>query len=237
MSVKTYQHKEFANNELTQFELSKITLKSLNKFKLSPTSKLVLLTLVDCYPKIFPSQSFIAKQLGIGLTSVKKAVSELKKMGFIMYETKKVNNYAFTSKFFGLIKSDPLKVEKETLNRSKSDYKQIKEKRNKQSTNVQKNPTFSQRSSEPAYLKEYKKRKYYHNNQQTGINYPKWAPEKIEKSSPLDFNKQEALKYLENLPKILENSYFAKELRKNGACNLSLIKNKLFYFRFWRIVF
>ena len=66
---------------LSQFELSKITLKNLNKFDLSPTAKLVLLALVDCYnpqkAEIYPKQKTIADQLGVNISSVKRAIKEL----------------------------------------------------------------------------------------------------------------------------------------------------------------
>jgi len=38
--------------------------------------------------------------------------------------------------------------------------------------------------------------------------------DKKETGSPLDFDRKQALEYLSNLPKFLENSYFAVELRK-----------------------
>ena len=44
--------------------------------------------------------------------------------------------------------------------------------------------------------------------------YKKFIPEEVKKSSPLDFNKEQALEYLKNLPKCLHNGFFPRELRK-----------------------
>ena len=96
---------------LSQFELSKITLRNLNKFDLSPTAKLVLLALIDCYnptkAEIYPKQSTIADELGISVSSVIRAIKELSASQLIIYETKTTNRYKLTSTFFDLIKLTP----------------------------------------------------------------------------------------------------------------------------------
>lgn len=93
-----------AQFNISQIDLNKIALKSFHKFKLSPTTKLVLIALVDCYN---PHQTFIlfkqediAKQLGISLRSVQRATKELAEHDLIVYKTKKYNQYKFTNVFF-----------------------------------------------------------------------------------------------------------------------------------------
>ena len=109
----------------TQFKLSKITLQSLSKFNISPTAKLVLLYLVDCYNPakvyIFPKQETITDKLGISLSSVKRAVKELAKANIIIIELKFSNRYNLTLTFFDLlnmtpdiVQIEPLKCQNET---------------------------------------------------------------------------------------------------------------------------
>lgn len=86
----------------SQFKLTDRLLKNLNKYKLSPTGKLVLLYLSSCYnPKkadVFPKQKTIANKLGISERSVVRAIQELVKGGLIFVESKYTNHYVFSSK-------------------------------------------------------------------------------------------------------------------------------------------
>ena len=86
----------------TQFDLTKKTLNNLSQFKITPTAKLVLLYLTDCYnPKhkeVFPKQKTIADKLGVSERSVTRAIQELFKAGLILIECKYTNRYKFTSK-------------------------------------------------------------------------------------------------------------------------------------------
>ena len=82
--VKKQKCKEF-----TQFELSKNVLHNLKHFDLTPTGKLVLLILVDCFnPEnnavVFPSMEFIADMARIGLTATKQAIKDLILTGCII---------------------------------------------------------------------------------------------------------------------------------------------------------
>lgn len=75
--------------EFTQFELSKNVLHNLKHFDLTPTGKLVLLVLVDCFNSennavVFPSMEFIADMAGIGLTATKQAIKDLILTGCII---------------------------------------------------------------------------------------------------------------------------------------------------------
>lgn len=81
----------------TQFELTKITLNNLSQYDITPTAKLVLLYLTDCYNPnhvdVFPKQKTIADKLGISERSVMRAVQELFKAGLILIECKHTNRY------------------------------------------------------------------------------------------------------------------------------------------------
>lgn len=91
-----------ATHGFSQFKLTDRLLKNLNKYKLSPTGKLVLLYLSSCYnPKkadVFPKQKTIANKLGISERSVVRAIQELVKGGLIFVESKYTNHYVFSSK-------------------------------------------------------------------------------------------------------------------------------------------
>lgn len=78
-----------ATKEISQFELSKNVLHNLKHFDLTPTGKLVLLVLVDCFNPannavVFPSMEFIADMAGIGLTATKQAIKDLINTGCII---------------------------------------------------------------------------------------------------------------------------------------------------------
>lgn len=115
-AVKPAQEKKKAL-DLKQLGLMKaIYFGGLLSKDLSPTAKLVLQGLAYHYnPKknfMFPSQKFLGEQLGMSTRSIERAIKELKTQGLIDYETKKVNFYFFTAKFWGLIE-DSFKIEEE----------------------------------------------------------------------------------------------------------------------------
>ena len=95
---------------VTQFELTKIIYESafFAKIPLTPSSKLFLWALCTHYnpdnETMFPSQATVAKRLGMSEKSAERAVKELKEKGLVDYETKKVNHYKFSQKFFNLVK-------------------------------------------------------------------------------------------------------------------------------------
>lgn len=92
----------------SQFELSKNVLHNLKHFDLTPTGKLVLLVLVDCFnPEnnavVFPSMEFIADMAGIGLTATKQAIKDLILTGCIIKSKRgkirgNYNKYLLTKK-------------------------------------------------------------------------------------------------------------------------------------------
>ena len=81
----------------TQFDLTKSMLNNLSQYEITPTAKLVLLYLTDCYnpnhADVFPKQKTIAAKLGISERSVIRAVQELFKAGLILIECKHTNRY------------------------------------------------------------------------------------------------------------------------------------------------
>ena len=92
----------------SQFELSKNVLHNLKHFDLTPTGKLVLLVLVDCFNPdnnavVFPSMEFIADMAGIGLTATKQAIRDLILTGCIIKSKRgkirgNYNKYLLTKK-------------------------------------------------------------------------------------------------------------------------------------------
>lgn len=193
-----------AQKSFTQFELSKMIISSrfFSKFKMSPSARLVLIVLCSHYPNIFPSIKTIQEESGIASkTSVINSLKELSKLGVILYETKNVNHYTFTLYFFENLNIEPEGVKNCKFDGTKIEHKQINNQINKKYEKVKEN-----REKLP---------KYHHNSHIIGINYPKYKrPEKIVKNSPLDFNKEQAIEFLNNLPGNLQNTFFAKELRK-----------------------
>jgi DNA-binding MarR family transcriptional regulator len=82
--------KKQSNSVVSQFEITSNLLRNLNKFNLTPVTKLVLLELTTHLNEnkngavVFPSISYIAEVLGIGLTATKKAINDLIKQGLII---------------------------------------------------------------------------------------------------------------------------------------------------------
>lgn len=124
------------NMALSQFTISKNVYNSgiLSQIKLTMSAKLVLIALTNHYnpekPDIFPSQQYIAEHLGISIKSVNRAIHELTQAGLIMYETKNVNRYKFTAKFFAEIKMSVNYRQSDNQSMDKMTMKQIKEKKN-----------------------------------------------------------------------------------------------------------
>ncbi|HSA06128.1 MAG TPA: helix-turn-helix domain-containing protein [Candidatus Gastranaerophilales bacterium] len=196
-----------AKNNFTQFELSKLLITShfFSKNKMSPSARLVLIVLCSHYPNVYPSIKTIQNESGIASkTSVINSLKELSKAGFVLYETKNVNHYTFTSYFFEILKVGPGGYRDCSGGGTKIGHKQINKNINNK---FEKKLNFlEKRGKEP---KDYK------NTYLTGINYPKWQkPIKHEKSSPLDLNEEQAISFLEKLPKSMHNTYFALELKK-----------------------
>jgi len=137
MSLHAIQEFNKTSQKPSQFKLSKITLQSLSKFNISPTAKLVLLYLIDCYNPskqyMFPKQETIADKLGISASSVRRGTKELSKAGLIVIELKFSNRYTLTPKFFEVINMTPDIVQNDqpTCQNGMNHDKNIKQELNK----------------------------------------------------------------------------------------------------------
>jgi DNA-binding MarR family transcriptional regulator len=188
--------KACSNMGLSQFELSKLTLKNLNKFELSPTAKLVLLALIDCYnpanAEIYPKQETISEHLGISLSSVKRAIKELANAQLIIYITKNTNRYKMTSKFFELVNLTPEQAQNDTSQSVNLTPAYIEQKKEQKKN--------SKVFSFSSFSNDRTKKPYYHNNQSSGINYkPFKAPENIRDDKSPYTDKDTAVKWLATL--------------------------------------
>lgn len=77
------------------------------KVKLKDSEYRVLNALIKHYnakkEDMYPSQSFMAKKLGLTKRSVANAIVSLRNKGLIIYDCKKCNHYKFTKLFFDLL--------------------------------------------------------------------------------------------------------------------------------------
>lgn len=124
--------KKQSTKGITQFELTTNLLRNLNKYKLTPVAKLVLLELTTHYNDVngvvFPSMNYIAEVLGVGLTSVKQAINDLIKEGLIIKSKRdkvkgNCNKYVLTLKVQNTT-SDKSEIER--FKQSKSDLSYIR---------------------------------------------------------------------------------------------------------------
>jgi len=185
--------------KLSQFEVVRAIYDSgiLSAESLSPATKLVLIAIAHHFnpnkEDMFPSQKFIAKQLGISERSAERAVIELKNAGLITYETKKVNHYKFTSKFFNSVK-----LSDEFRQIVASDPRQIVGQTNK---HEQKNNSF--------------KKETFFQNQPKGIEYKTLEPLKYERDDKTPENDLlTAKKYVQDLWQMRQNPVIKTKLEK-----------------------
>ena len=137
--------KKYEGHGFSQFELSKNVLHNLKHFDLTPTGKLVLLVLVDCFnPEnnavVFPSMEFIANMAGIGLTATKQAIKDLILTGCIIKSKRgkirgNYNKYLLTLKVRNTTSEQS---ENEFFKQSVSDrfHEEQKKRTKKEQTNV-----------------------------------------------------------------------------------------------------
>lgn len=205
---------------ISQFELCKSIYSSgvLTNIKMKNTAKLVLIALANHYnadrEDMFPSQKYLANQLGISEKSVERAVAELSSLKIIFYETRNVNHYKFTNYFFELVglSENPRQNVGSQLRQNvgqTNNMKQIKNSRDKKGFG-----TFGRE-----YLKEPPAAKV------PSVEETKQLLEKYKKdgedcSSPLDLCEKEAIKWLNGIPRIIQNSMTARLLRKKYGLTL-----------------
>lgn len=146
---------------LTQFDIVRAIYDSgiLAINELSGSAKLVLIALAHHFnpnkEDMFPSQKYLAQKLGISERSAERAVAELKKANLITYETKRVNRYKFTTKFFETVKLSGQMRQ----NVGKEDRQNV-----------------GQTNKEEQKNNSFKKDFSFYSNQPKGIEYQKAAP-------------------------------------------------------------
>lgn len=178
---------------MTQFELSKVTLRNLNKFNLTGNSKLVLLSLTDKYPNIFPSQKFIATELGISKRSVERAFTELRAKGIIITSKNTDTdtlNCRFTNIFFEIVNlsASPRQSDGQTY-RQNGEQRNNHEKTNKKVNSFYQNEGIKYKSPEQTRA-DYEKsvetdNKSPLNDKQTAINWIKTLTQTTAKMLPM----------------------------------------------------
>ena len=186
---------------ITQFELSNqiFDYELFSKVKLTASARLVLIVLCRYYPKIYPCQNTIANKTGLSVRSVINAISELKQKGLILVECNHNNVYKFSSKFFELTKIADSTGKICTKQRAEIAHNKTNYKNNKK--------PFQNTNNEISYLNPEKTKKQIEQSKN------------LKKGSPLDYSKPEAIIWLNSLPEILKNSYFAREVRKKYKLN------------------
>ncbi|MEI7475543.1 MAG: helix-turn-helix domain-containing protein [bacterium] len=190
------------------------------QFELNPTQMLVLIGLASHYnPEksvVFPSQEYLAKNLNISERSVVRAINELIKKRLIVKSKNGNNNlYAFTAIFFGAVDMAPESCQSDTLLGVKMSDKQYNSNYKNNSSDFRKNKK-AEKESTISNIEEHIKRKGAF-EQKTRIAQTKTYIEqqkKVEIGSPLDFDKQQAIDYIENLGTFAQSSYFAKKLKE-----------------------
>lgn len=209
------EHAETEVQKLPQF--NQITLLKqiyfsgfLTKCNLTGTTKLVLFALAEHYnsekEEMFPSQKYLANQLGISEKSVERSVKELAEQGFITYTTKRVNRYKFTIKFFNSVKmSDMTRQNVGSDSRQNVGQTYKKEQRNYYKNNFKNFNFYNAQNPEKSCVPSVDK------TRELLEQYRKDAEETV---SPLDYNEKDALNWLKKVPKILRNSFFATSLLK-----------------------
>ena len=129
--------KEKQQESCTQFQITSDLLRNLYKFDLTPVTKLVLLELTTHLNEskngsvVFPSVSYVAEVLGIGLTAAKKAINDLIKEGLIIKSKRdkvrgNYNKYLLTLKVRNLTSE---RSENEFFKQSKNDLFMITNKK------------------------------------------------------------------------------------------------------------
>lgn len=215
---------------LTQFELCKelYTSSFFAKVQLTPSTKLVLMALANHYPKCFPSQQYIANKMGINVSTVERAIKELKIKGLIIYETKRVNNYKFTKMFFGLLGYNissgitrAKMTDESPLNDGKSPLKlqdkQTNEQKNNKHIFYKKREIADNNSNIRSFEKRYQRKKqdYRSNCHIEGPQYQEFKPQKFKSQSPMEMSKEQAIEFIEHMPQeIRVKSFFVKQLKQ-----------------------
>lgn len=204
------------NVVVTQFELTKALYTSglLAKVELTGTTKLFLWALCTHYnpqkESMFPSQATVAKKLGVSEKSAERAVKELKIKGLVEYETKYVNHYRFSGKFFELLGFF------NTQDKMSERYRQNVGERYRQNVGLTNNTK---------QIKNNKNFNYFKDNSENsggkavpGVEETQKLLEERERIrnedfNPLDYSREEAQEWIESIPEFwLKKSKIARFL-------------------------
>lgn len=122
------------NTEAGSFTLTKLWIEKAENIELSATAVSVMTALLWHYNPakkyVFPHQETIAKRVKRSIATVKRAIAELKKAGFIVSSrTRNGNLYAFTQKLFDTLKSQSCSMP-EAQNEPTMNHEHVKEQRN-----------------------------------------------------------------------------------------------------------
>ena len=229
---------------VTSFDLSKAVTfsKIFSKIKLSPSARLILRCLIDFYNPnkglVYPGQKTIAECTGAGEKTITNAVNELRSENLILTTKKGTSlNYHFSNKFFELVGFTD-NTRKNYVNEPANFTDTCIEQKNKEQIKNKKNVFSFKTDFHAKYadvldklseydLEKYKMLKGYEKEdwllakrkstyqQQFSMDFKvKTEEDKQNTGSPLDLTQDQAIEYLNNLPAILNNSFFAQELRK-----------------------
>lgn len=104
---QTQPLQKFTRFNISSFELTKRFIEKAESIELSATATSVVIALLYHYnPKnkyVFPHQETIAKRIKRSVTTVKRALTEIKNFGFLVTcRSRNGNLYAFTKKFFDM---------------------------------------------------------------------------------------------------------------------------------------
>lgn len=190
---------------VSSFDINKaITLKRFfSKIKITASARLVLRCLIDFYnPKkglVYPGQKTIAECTDLSLRSVNSAVDELRKKGVILTSGSAGERlkYFFSAKFFDLLEiAQHNAISAQAPHAISAQHGTNNHEQNK------KHPNNKLLNFEPRHISIETTKKYLTDQKN------------IQSGSPLDYTYNEAIDYLNSLLPELQNSFFAKELRK-----------------------
>ncbi len=211
--LKSAEIIEFKRN-ITQFELTKTIYDSeiFSNIKMTASSKLFLWALCTHFnpnnDDMFPSQSTVAKKLGMSTKSAERAVKELRDLGLISWTTKKVNHYNFSEKFFSLVKMS-IKPRQNVGSNLRQNVGLTN--KHEQKNNI-KNFSFSNNGSTTSYEKSGKKA--VPSTEETQ-KYIKKLDDAAKKSiNPWEYTKDEAENWLKTVGPWAHSSSLAKFLVK-----------------------
>ncbi|OGI18066.1 MAG: hypothetical protein A2287_05115 [Candidatus Melainabacteria bacterium RIFOXYA12_FULL_32_12] len=198
--------------KINSFNLSQsITFKKLfSKIELSASARLIIHCLVAHWnPQkglVFPKQETIMEETGIRSNkSITQGIEELKAKKLVLTTKKGTKlNYYFTNVFFELVEVTGFSCKNymdKAVKNTGTCHEQKREQINNKVLSFQNKGGYD-RPDGQNYVSVESTKKY--------IDEQK----KVKIGSPLDYTYEEAKKYLEELPDLLHNSFFACELRK-----------------------